>query len=223
VAVVVAAAALAVDWLAFTRVYRPWQLTWGATKEEVHRPMVGDGLVRNPAFVATRAVTIEATPHDIWPWIVQMGYGRAGFYSWDALDNHGVPSAERIIPQYQHLRVGDLIRMSKGSYALVAELSVGRHLLLVFDGARAEWAWELHPVGAHRTRLLKRLQVRPDNLVSRLALETFEILTTRRRLLGIKRRAECRARAPASERPAPDGTSRPERVSVCAQATPGTP
>jgi hypothetical protein len=191
-AVVVVAAALAVDWLAFTRLYRPWQLTWGATRDEVRRPMVGDGLVRNPTFVATRAVTIEATPHDIWPWIVQMGYGRAGFYSWDALDNNGVPSAERIIPQYQDLRVGDLMRMSKGSYALVAALGVGRRLLLVFDGDGAAWAWELHPVDAHRTRLVTRLQVRPANLVSRLALETFEILMTRRCLLGIKRRAECR-------------------------------
>jgi hypothetical protein len=199
-AVLVMAAALAVDWLAFTRVYRPWQLTWGATKEEVSRPMVGEGLVRDPTFVATRAVTIEATPHEIWPWIVQMGYGRAGFYSWDALDNDGVPSAERIIPEYQDLRAGDLLRMSEGSYAQVAELSVDAHLLLVLDGAGTAWAWELHPVDARRTRLVTRLQVRPDNLVSRLALETFEIVMTRRCLLGIKRRAESRAAALASER-----------------------
>ncbi|MCK5498177.1 MAG: hypothetical protein KAI77_03200, partial [Gammaproteobacteria bacterium] len=73
----------------FYLVYRPWQLSWGATADEVARPMVGDGLVTNPTFNATRAVTVNAPAERIWPWIVQIGYKRAGFYSWDILDNDG--------------------------------------------------------------------------------------------------------------------------------------
>ncbi|UCC43607.1 MAG: hypothetical protein JSU65_10765, partial [Candidatus Zixiibacteriota bacterium] len=71
--------------------------------------MAGDELHENPNFNATRAVTINAPPEEIWPWIVQIGYGRAGFYNFDQLDNGGVPSAWRIIPEHQNLKVGDFI------------------------------------------------------------------------------------------------------------------
>jgi hypothetical protein len=62
---------------------RPYQLRWGASNEEVDRPMPGDDLSLDPTFRATRAITISGTPHEIWPWLVQMGYGRAGFYGYD--------------------------------------------------------------------------------------------------------------------------------------------
>jgi len=148
VTLALAAALSVVAWLVFTQVYRPWQRTWGATDEEVRRAMAGDDLVRDPTFSATRAVTIEAPPEEIWPWLVQMGYGRAGFYSWDALDNAGVPSAGRVVPEYQDLREGDLLPMSPDSYAMVAALEPGRYLLLVFEGGRSTWAWGLYPVDA---------------------------------------------------------------------------
>jgi hypothetical protein len=193
VTLALAAALSVVVCLVFTHVYRPWQRTWGATDEEVRRAMAGDDLVRDPTFSATRAVTIEASPEEIWPWLVQMGYGRAGFYSWDALDNAGVPSAERIVPEYQNLREGDLLPMSPDSYAMVAALEPGRYLLLVFEGGRSTWAWELYPVDASSTRLVTRLRVREPNLVSRLLLDAFEIVMTRRCLRGIERRAESAA------------------------------
>ena len=91
---------------------RPWQLRWGATDAEVKRSMPGDDIVREPSFNATRAVTIHAPAENIYPWIVQMGVTRAGWYSYDLLDNLGRPSAENILTENQTIQVGDLIPMS---------------------------------------------------------------------------------------------------------------
>ena len=90
-------------------VYRPRQLRWGATDGEVAREMPGDEIVARPVFNATRAVTVNARPEDIWPWLVQIGFGRAGWYSYDILDNLGRHSSEQILPEYQTLEPGDLI------------------------------------------------------------------------------------------------------------------
>jgi len=171
--------------------YRPWQLTWGATGDEVNRPMPGDEIVERPTFNATRAVTIDAPPERIWPWIVQMGYRRAGFYSWDILDNDGIASAERLMPEYQGLKVGDLVPLAKDSNARVAKMEPPRQLLLVFQsGTAATWAWGLYPIDSTRTRLISRLRVGARNVTTRLMLDTFEIVMMRKHLLGIKRRAE---------------------------------
>ncbi len=96
----------------YFRFIRPWQLRWGATDEEVARAMSGDEVVKQPTFNATRAVTIQARPEEIWPWLVQIGCKRAGWYSYDWIDNLGIPSANRIVPELQHLEVGDLIPFS---------------------------------------------------------------------------------------------------------------
>ncbi len=71
---------------------RPYQLNWGATPEELNRPMPGDELDIQPTFLSTRAITIEGTPHEIWPWLVQMGYNRAGYYGYDIIENLGSKS-----------------------------------------------------------------------------------------------------------------------------------
>lgn len=175
----------------FHFVYRPWQLTWGATAEEVARPMVGDELVESPTFNATRAVTINASTQRIWPWIIQMGYKRAGFYSWDILDNDGIPSAERIIPEYQDLKVGDSVALSADTYAHVVDMEPNRRLLLVFQsGGPVTWAWGLYRIDAERTRLVTRLRWHATSAVSQFTLDAFEIIMMRKCLLGIKRRAE---------------------------------
>ena len=175
----------------FYYVYRPWQLSWGATADEVTRPMVGDGLVKNPTFNATRAVTINTAAERIWPWIVQMGYKRAGFYSWDILDNDGIPSAERIIPEYQDLKVGDMMPLSKETDAEVVDMEPNKRLLLVFQsGGTVTWAWGLYKIDAERTRLVTRLRWRTTSMVSQFALDAFEIIMMRKCLLEIKRRAE---------------------------------
>jgi len=175
----------------FYLIYRPWQLSWGATDDEVARPMTGDGLVENPTFNATRAVTINAPAERIWPWIVQLGYRRAGFYSWDILDNDGIPSAERIIPEYQNLEIGDLVPLDEDSNAEVVDIEANKRLLLVFqsDGT-VTWAWALYRIDADRTRLVTRLRWRTTSMVSQFVLDAFEIVMMRKCLLGIKRRAE---------------------------------
>lgn len=96
----------------YARFVRPWQLTWGATPEEVSRLLPGDELVTRPTFNATRAITIDARPEQIWPWLVQVGLTRAGWYSYDILDNLGRTSAHQIIPKLQNLEVGDVVPMS---------------------------------------------------------------------------------------------------------------
>jgi len=175
----------------FRFAYLPWQLTWGATADEIIRGMPGDGIVDNPSFSATRAVTVNAPAERVWPWIVQIGYRKAGFYSWDALDNDGIPSADRIMAEHQGLRVGDEVPLSKDSSARVAELVPGRHLLLVFPpDTPATWAWGLYPIDSTRTRLVTRLRVRVDRLRTQLMLDAFEIVMMRKHLLGIKYRAE---------------------------------
>ncbi len=175
-------------------VYRPWALTWGSTDEEIARSMPGDEVLEQPIFDATRAVTIEATPDEIWPWIVQIGYRRAGFYSYDALDNDGVPSADRILPEYQNLEVGDHIPLSKSADVRVAELEPPRSMVLVFevdgDWSGATWVWGLYPENASHTRLVTRLRANPEITGSRIFLDLGEIIMMRKCMLGIKRRAE---------------------------------
>ncbi len=175
----------------FYAAYRPWQLTWGATPDEVTRPMAGDELVTSPTFNATRAVTVNAPAERIWPWIVQMGYKRAGFYSWDVLDNDGIPSAKQILPGYQSLEVGDVVPLSEHTDASVVDVEPNRRLLLVFpsDGT-VTWAWGLYPIDAERTRLVTRLRWRTTSISSQFILDAFEIIMMRKCLLGIKRRAE---------------------------------
>jgi hypothetical protein len=81
---------------------QPWQHRWGATDEGVCRAMPGDGLVPD-ATSTTRAITIAAPPEQVWPWLVQLGYGRAGWYSYDWIDNDNRPSADRILPDHGQL------------------------------------------------------------------------------------------------------------------------
>lgn len=95
--------------------YRPWQLRWGATDAEVAAVMSGDELTRPPRWRATRAVTVSAPPRLVWPWLVQMGAGRAGWYSYDRVDNGGVPSARTLRPDLQSIEVGDRMRFTAGA------------------------------------------------------------------------------------------------------------
>ena len=187
-----------VSWL----IYRPWALTWGSNDEEIARPMPGDEVLTHPTFNATRAVTIEATPEEIWPWIVQIGYRRAGFYSYDLLDNDGIPSAERILPEYQTLNVGDLIPLSKTANARVTELEPPSSMVLVFEvegtWSDATWVWSLYPEDASHTRLVTRLRANAKGARSRFILDFGEIIMMRKCMLGIKRRAERGSRSEPS-------------------------
>jgi hypothetical protein len=85
---------------------RPRLLTWGATRGEATGAYPGDELIPGPAHSSTMASTLPAPPERVWPWLAQMGYDRAGWYSWDRLDHGGQPSADRIVPQWQNLAEG---------------------------------------------------------------------------------------------------------------------
>lgn len=87
---------------------RPWMRTWGTQGDEATGPLPGDEVVREAMGSYTRAININAPPRVVFPWLVQMGLGRGGFYSYDALDNEGKPSVTSIVPELQNLKVGEL-------------------------------------------------------------------------------------------------------------------
>jgi hypothetical protein len=175
---------------------RPRQLRWGATDEEVARSLPGDDIVKKPSFNATRAVTIEARTEDIYPWIVQIGSKRAGWYSLDWIDNAGIPSARQIIPDLQRMEVGDFVPMTPdGKNGMWVKACESGHYMLWWDQKdNAIWLWWLEPVDATHTRLITRLRVRyawnSIWLLYYLLQDVGDIFMMRKCMLGIKQRAE---------------------------------
>jgi hypothetical protein len=135
IVIVVAAVVLAVVSL---RVIRPWYLRWGATDDEVTMAMPGDELIPD-TDPATRAIGIAAQPEDVWPWLVQLGLGKAGWYSYDWIDNDGHPSAEEIIPEYQTLSVGDQILMMPAMGFTVTSVDPDRFIVSMLDDGSTSW------------------------------------------------------------------------------------
>jgi hypothetical protein len=99
----------ALSLIAYVLLIRPRIVRWGATDEEVNSPFPGADLIADGTRGPTMSVTIAAQPDQVWPWLVQMGYGRAGWYSWDYLDNFGRRSAETLHREWQDVRVGDYL------------------------------------------------------------------------------------------------------------------
>jgi proline iminopeptidase len=128
---------------------RPRLVRWGATDEEVRRPYPGAELIPGGKRGATMATTINAPAARVWPWLVQMGYGRAGWYSWDRLDNWGQASADRIHPEWQQIAVGDHLPSMPDEKAWweVAALEPERFL-----GLRASVDLRMHPFDPHGPR-----------------------------------------------------------------------
>lgn len=175
---------------------RTWQLRWGATNEELSRPMPGDDIVVAPSFNATRAVTVNATPQDIFPWIVQMGVTRAGWYSYDLLDNLARPSARTILPEFQPIKIDYLIPMSPdGKYGLnVKDFKQDEWILWWDKNGATSWVWGFYPVTESQTRLVTRVRVKYNflslDMVFNLLIEFCDIIMMRKCMLGIKERAE---------------------------------
>ena len=120
----------------------------------------GDDILSDAHAQLTHAATIDAPPRDVWPWLLQMGCQRAGWYSWDVLDNAGVRSADRIIPELQHLAVGDVLPARPVGAEGFKVLRVVPERALVLDGTSPQWAgtwaFELQPLGSNKTRLVTR-------------------------------------------------------------------
>jgi hypothetical protein len=138
----------------YLQVLGPSQRRWGATEEEVRRAMPGDGLLRPDAPSTTRAITIDAPPEEVFPWLLQIGYGRGGWYSYDWIDNDGKPSAARIDPALQRLAVGERIEMLPGMGPVVREIVPDRYI--VSGGEADSWCLLVEPTPDGRTRLISR-------------------------------------------------------------------
>ena len=179
---------------------RRWMNHWGATPADRARVMAGDSLLPDPTYSGTTAITVNAAPEHIWPWLVQIGYRRGGLYSYDWLDRlFGYldrPSATRILPEFQNLAVGDTIPMGQGPSWPVAIVEPRRALVLDMRNLGSlDWVWQfgLYALDESRTQLVSRSSVRPLNLWARLLTHVIEpagFVMTRRMLLGIKQRAE---------------------------------
>jgi uncharacterized protein YndB with AHSA1/START domain len=180
-------------------VIRPWHLRWGATDEERRRSMPSDDLIPNPDITFTRAITINTPPQAVWPWLVQMGYRRAGWYSYDRFDNDGI-HVRRIIPEFQTLNVGDIMRTDSGGGFRVEAIEPEQSLVLKIDRASVGQDLELscvmtlEPLGGRGTRLMLRVHGKFNGLVEklwgRLLFDAGDFVTMRKMLLGIKERAE---------------------------------
>jgi hypothetical protein len=203
------AALLAVLVAAYILWLRPWHRTWGATGAEAGRPMPGDTTVAGSGFVATRAVTIDAPPDKVWPWLAQMGRGRAGFYSYDrivrALGIQDGPSAAGLLPGRETIAVGDEIPAGVGPGAKVLTADAGSSLVWEFvrPGAHLTWSWLLSPYDEGQTRLILRIRGRLGTpglgLMGWILLDPAEFVLVHRLLGGIKARAEGRSQTPAGE------------------------
>ncbi len=214
--VAVASAATAVTATYFLAV-RPWVYRWGSTDEEIIRELPGDDLLNDAALETTRAVTINATPAEIWPWLVQIGQGRGGFYSYDWLENLinlDIHTVDDIEPDLQDLHVDDFIPFAPEDAVgmMVASLEPEKSLVLLaperdfaapirsqIDQDELEletsWAFVLEPVSEDKTRLLIRFRLRhapslPTAFLREAVLGPVHFLMERKMLLGIKERVE---------------------------------
>ena len=180
----------------YLALFRPWQLHWGASDIEINRSMSGDHIVSKPTFNATRAITINAPAGNIYPWIAQMGVNRAGWYSYDLLDNLGRHSSEAILPQYQSTKVDDLVPMSPdGKQGLwVKDFGNSEWMLWWDKTGDTSWVWCIYPEGNSCSRLVTRVRVKyrwfSSAILFNLIIEFFDIWMMRKCMLGIKRRAE---------------------------------
>src|SRR5215207_5230107 len=141
-----------------------WRVRWGATPDEVRRPLLGDVLVSTPTWSYTHAITINAPRSAVWPWLVQLGQGRGGFYSYEGLENLvgcGIHNVSQIRPELQRLRVDDKVRTHRsGVGPKVMFLEPGHALVLggppSRDGSWATWSFHLFDGPGGTTRLIER-------------------------------------------------------------------
>lgn len=199
-------------------VARRYYRNWGATKAECQMPLPGDALVGDPAIQTTEALYVDAPTAAVWPWLVQMGQDRGGFYGCAGLtDMLGLAhrDADRIHPEWQQRAVGDVVRLAPAGWMglpdgvtlTVAEIVPEKYLVL--HAARPElrwnavWSFHLQPHWEDRVRLLTRARIslrHPGEVFAMELVRPLIALTTRGLLLGVKHRVE-RLPAPGPVRP----------------------
>lgn len=164
--------------LAFFAGVRPWYVRWGATEAEGRAAMPGDELVPEPKLATTRTIVIHAPVEQVWPWLVQVGYGRAGWYNYDWINrmlgvadyHEGHRSSNRILPQFQDLKVGDLVPLARGVGWTVTALEP-RQLLVLLSRVDFQTGQTFAPGGPRPKRFLNSSQV--------MRLEAVDERTTR--------------------------------------------
>jgi len=218
-----AVVASAVAYVAF---FRPRIKSWGFDAGEAQMTLPGDELVSEPTAHETRGITIDAPVSEVWPWLVQMGYGRGGWYSYEPLDSKQ-PSAHEILPEFQDLKVGDQMPTYPGFSFEVRVVEPEHALVLFTDTAQARsqmeaagqemkgrqdvpefsasWGFYLEPDGDTKSRLIERFRIQgPSNapkVVLNEALGTGVVLMARKQLIGIKERVERLNAQPEREQP----------------------
>jgi hypothetical protein len=208
--------------LGYARYIRPKHLRWGATDEEVKGVWPGDEVSPGATSVNTHAVTINAPKEAVWPWLVQIGQDRAGFYSYSWLENlvgASIHNIDRIVPEFQERRVGDTVWLApKHRYAgearlVIARLDPGEAIVLVspndydtlFQGgfAKGSWSFILKAIDDHTTRFIMRGRGRPsgalEQVIDKAVLEPAHFIMERRMMLSIKELAERKAVDAASK------------------------
>jgi hypothetical protein len=174
-------------------------VTWGANRQEAASALPGDDLMPDPDIVTTRAVWIDAPPERVWPWIVQMGSGRAGAYTYDWVENlfgMDMHSADVILPQFQDVKPGDEFPLASGRGTMRVEIAdPGSSYVVSFAPAGLVWIFALTRDGTG-TRLLSRNRIRtavsapPLKMAYCMIMEPGSLVRERKMLLGIKNRAE---------------------------------
>lgn len=198
--------------IAYRRGLHPWQERWGARDEDLIASLQGDDLIAEPAGQVTRAIEIAAAPEAVWPWVIQLGADRGGFYSYDWLENLfrlGIHSADRIVPEWQKRAVGDLVHAdAKGNNGwYVSDVRPPHALVLKMANVKEgrpfrrdeppfmefTWAFVLEPDGEGRTRLLVRERVAFGKRLAQVAgspVGLISFVMTQKMMRGIKTRAE---------------------------------
>jgi hypothetical protein len=213
----ISAASLGAAVAAYAFLIRPWHLKWGATEAELDEPLPGDDVLPNPKHQATHAITINAAVADVWPWLAQMGQNKGGFYSYSHLENLvgcDIHNANRIVPEWQSLRTGDVLWLHPKAPPLpVLAVEEGRAIVIGGLGEEMQddssgnnragtWAFVLRDLAPGTTRLIVRIrwERKPgvlDWIYNIGVLEPAHFVMERRMMIGIKRRAEAMAKRQA--------------------------
>ena len=187
---------------------RSWYSRWGSTAVEQARSLPGDDIVPHPKLESTRAITIYAPAADVWPWLIQMGQGRGGLYSYQVLENLArcdMHNADRIHDEWQNSVVGDKVRFGPEPFPFQWIRAIDPNRTLVLGSAAGEtktpasWVFHLEPLGPTATRLLVRARngYEPgllNALIWRGITDPMYAVMERRMLIGIRDRAEAHTR-----------------------------
>ena len=187
---------------------RPYRARWGTTDNELSRVLPGDELVPNPKWQYTHAITIDAPAPEVWGWLVQIGVGRGGLYSYEGLENLAgcnLHNANQILPEFQHLKAGDEIKIHpKAPGMKVAIVETGHYILIHNDNRSTNvpgyihttWLLYLQALDPTTTRLISRgrndysPELGNKLWMGPLLVEPMGFVMERKMLLGIQRRAE---------------------------------